>query len=215
MVNKNLKNIADAVGSEELETLKKNAPMIRGFDYVETLGFYVAKELKERSYEENWFKVKEFFKKKSSFLLTPAQMWLYWDYCKEKGEYESFEKDSEWMNVIVELSNIIVNPGVTNGSFHSGRRLRKVLPVKGRRFGRNEVSKVSGLPLLNRVKGEDYELIRTSNTVPNTIVRLPKMTFDAEYSPIDFSKGVRGRECVTRENMNERIDKKEVDVTRW
>jgi len=226
MVNRNLKNIADAVGADKVVNAPHiPKPVIEGFDYVDTLGFYVAQGLTISKTmipvpdAKDWYTVKREVERINAFLLTPAQMWLYWDYCSFNNLNDLSFSKKEWMDAIVEGNDLIVNSKINDKEYTGGRRYKNVVPKEARTFGRGDVSNKTGMPLLNRKtyrkSRAKYKLERKDVYPSVTIIRNPQMTFNIDQWPAEMYDDIYARECITEENMRKKMKNKEVKVIRW
>tara|TARA_Y100000034_G_scaffold136135_1_gene210998 strand:+ start:1636 stop:2292 length:657 start_codon:yes stop_codon:yes gene_type:complete len=160
MVNKRLTEIANRLGSENLDR-KEIIPVrnkstdykgeIDGFSYVPNLGFYVADRTSWDSI--NWYKCKEIMKARNSFMLTPADFWKYYDFVSENrvdivGDMkESFE--NEWLDaLVIDRRHLLVTPEFSPGdkSYIGGTEYRESVPLDSGSFDPINASKETGLP---------------------------------------------------------------------
>jgi len=141
MVNRNLKTIADQVGSDEVKKAPVKLWNHPNYEYVPSLDVYVSDHIlyKNLSFAE----AKGRMRAANMFMLTPAQFWKYYDHCEEKRpdifrQLRSKRDTDEYLNAILDRKEgeIIINPNP-----EGKKRNRKII---GDRF-KFGMSTVAGL----------------------------------------------------------------------
>ncbi len=161
---------------KELEELlnppKKEIKRKEGFMYIPKLRLWVADEVSMGG--ENWHGCNYILHKKGSQMLTPAEFWIYYDYCAENREdiireLKLNSKKEEWLNAIVNGKNeLVINPYTGGGMWnYTGGDTYDDYPLKylkqpqyrisnheTKYFERKDVHPKTGLPMRLGEKGE-------------------------------------------------------------
>ena len=153
MTNKRLINIANRLGQDSLprDKSKKIIPRIEvqnleGFEHIPELGFYVADEVSMLG--KCWTDCEQELQERKSWMLTPSQFWIYYDYCvqnKREIVTKSFRENSEWLDAFLDKEDSLIIRGIKYAS------INPILKTCGY-FERRDIGK-HGLPESVKNKG--------------------------------------------------------------
>jgi len=227
MVNRNLKNIADAVGSNEPPTGRpeKTIAEYDGWEYIPSLECYVRDKvvLKGKSFKHcNEMQAQEYL-----FMLSPPEFWKYHDHCKEKRpdiikdlKSRNTNNDGEYLNgLLFSPENLLViDPKFENGIPKLGGPMHKFNVNKKGSFNREDIMRNFGFPkkvhkngefylsksFISRSIGNRYHPFILTSTVNQIALKIINNNFDEEPHA---STTVGFRPCATEGRMKEMAKK--------
>ena len=168
---------------EELENLlnpkreQERKPKIDGFTYIPELNLYVADEISMLG--DDWYACKAQLNANGSRMLTPAEFWIYYDYCVKnqprivENSFKDMNKE-EWLDAVVENEReLIVSPDISSDmkEYSFGTRYDDVIISKRGYFDREEISAPLGLPYVIKEKGTFGYLGINFNDLPKGVCR--------------------------------------------
>jgi len=225
MVNRNLKNIANEIGSNEPPTgIPKRTPSeFLGWEYVPSLKLYVNDEVQ---FKGESFKYCKDLQKEGISMLSPPQFWQYYDHCKINRpsiiemlkDRNLNNDDNEYLDALFFSQDklLVIKPTYENGEPKvSGPMCSFDIKKKGI-FNREDIMKNFGYPKKVHRNGEfylsesfiskslenrHYPCILTST--PNH-KRIALRFIDNNFN-VDPRTDTAGgfRSCVTEENIKE------------
>jgi len=196
MVNKNLKQIAEDVGGDEIN--KAPMPYIDGYEYISKIGFYVSDKLTMIGY--SWRKCYDGLHEKGSIMLTPEQWWKYYNYCESvRPDIFNGLETYEFVDVIAykEIDSTIMEINSLTGK---ETKTLKGPVTKELLFNLDDLDEKTGLPKQSNEEGK--WLVHQPNPSKTSVLRIQpnfkNLYFDKTMHEKGTDTGVR--ECMRPKN---------------
>lgn len=110
--------------------------------YIPALDLWVSDEL---AFPDLCYtKAKEYLKERGTRMLTPAEWWVYHEYCLQNNTC-GCTANEEYLDAVVDKRSIMIAPELCGLKWSKGRLYRDIVPRKGGFFGSSDLHE-SGIP---------------------------------------------------------------------